>query len=400
MAFLTRSVICLLVASSSHLVAAFKSYESFRAAFGRGEEGADKYEERRQIFERRKAEMLTHNARNLSWKLAINHMSDHTDAELNAVLGYKRVGGRWDSESSFLQEDGNGEIDENISENIDVSKLASDVDWRSTLKSSGWVRNQGPCGSCWAAAATGSIEMQTERQFGIAKRLSHKNFVDCVPNPRKCGGTGGCHGATGELAFEYGRLHGVRPEATYDGDVGCSAQDPGAVWLSGFVRLPENKVHPLLQAVATKGGVVVSVDGSPMHSYGSGVFSGCQKDTVVNHAVLATGYGYDPDSGKDYWLVRNSWTEHWGEKGHIRIERHMTPRSHCGIDNAPQKGVYCANAPSSVEVCGMCGIESDSAYPVVSNWGLSAKSTKNLIARGRRFGFQSRSEMEPSLPSF
>jgi cathepsin L len=378
-----------LFASLFQWACALESYESFRLSLGRGEEGAEKYEQRRQIFERRKSEMLAHNARNLSWKLAINHMSDHTDSELRALLGYKRVGGHWDDSSSFLEAD----YDE-IDEDIDTSKLATDVDWRNTLKSSAWVRNQGHCGSCWAVAATGSIEMQAERQFGIAKRLAFQNFVDCVPNPHKCGGTGGCHGATGEFAFEFARTRGIRPEASYSGS-DCGTQDPAAMYLSGFVRLPENKVNPLLHAVATKGAIVVSVDGTPMHSYGGGVFSGCEKNAVVNHAVLAVGYGHEPESGKDYWLVRNSWTENWGEKGHMRIERHMTPRSHCGTDNAPQKGVYCENAPASVEVCGMCGIESDSAYPVVANSGIGAKTAKNLFARGRRSNFMSQSELEP-----
>jgi len=39
----------------------------------------------------------------------------------------------------------------------------------------------------------------------------------------------------------------------------------------------------------------------------------------VNHAVLATGFG--TENGIDYWIVKNSWSTDWGEKGYFRIKR-------------------------------------------------------------------------------
>jgi cathepsin L len=41
----------------------------------------------------------------------------------------------------------------------------------------------------------------------------------------------------------------------------------------------------------------------------------------LDHAVIAIGYGNDAASGKDYWLVRNSWGVSWGEKGYVKIAR-------------------------------------------------------------------------------
>lgn len=58
----------------------------------------------------------------------------------------------------------------------------------------------------------------------------------------------------------------------------------------------------------------------------------------VNHAVLAVGYGSDPVSGLDYWLVKNSWGSDWGDEGFFKIERGVNM---CGI-------AECNSYPSSV----------------------------------------------------
>ena len=37
--------------------------------------------------------------------------------------------------------------------------------------------------------------------------------------------------------------------------------------------------------------------------------------------MLIVGYGNDAGTGKDYWLLQNSWGSKWGEGGFMRIER-------------------------------------------------------------------------------
>lgn len=364
-----------------HTVQAFNTYEAFRKVHGGATVRAGaavSYEERRHLFHRRKAAVEAHNALNRSWTTTLNRFSDHTEEELNLLLGHKPY--RYSSRgSSFVQVQ---------DESADISDLAAEVDWRANLQSSNWVKNQGSCGSCWAVAATGALEIHGEKHTGRAVNLSHQQLVDCVQNPRHCGGSGGCDGATAELAYDYARRAGIAAAADYKSQAGgkCNANVAASLAVTQFHRLPVNQGSHLLRALATHGPVVVSADGGAWFSYAGGVFAGCHKDTVVNHAVLAVGYGVDKKkSGKKYWTIRNSWGSGWGERGFLRLERHSGDSDYCGTDNKPLDGVFCDGAPESVPVCGMCGVTSDSVYPTVS--GVTPAETPGTRAfRPRRIG--------------
>lgn len=360
-----------MLAASTHLSSAAEagstagatSYEAFRQRFWRSrlEGDAVGYAARRALFETYRAKVEAHNALpNKSWVAAVNAFADLTVAERRAMMGYRRVGGRWSeqaqaaSSASFLQMQPK------------IASVAETTDWRPQLNvSDTFVRDQGNCGSCWAVAAVGALEAHAELAGGPTRRLSLQQLVDCVPNPEHCGGDGGCMGATAELAFAYVRDHGLADDGAYQASRGrCMAKE--STTIQSFVRLPENKLQPLLNAVATHGPVVVSVDASDWLSYDTGVFNSCPRDAIVNHAVLLMGYGVDPQFGK-YWLIRNSWGKDWGEGAFIRLQRHSSDlgaAGHCGVDRKPQEGVGCQGGPSEVPVCGMCGVLSDSLYPV------------------------------------
>merc|ERR1719502_707146 len=108
------------------------------------------------------------------WTAAVNRFADFTNEERHALLGH-RPGAR--SAHSFaaasLLEMGQGA----------TSQAIATVDYRQKLLSSKFVRDQGSCGSCWAVAAVGALEMHSELRRGTTQRVSYQQLVDCVPNP-------------------------------------------------------------------------------------------------------------------------------------------------------------------------------------------------------------------------
>jgi C1A family cysteine protease len=52
--------------------------------------------------------------------------------------------------------------------------------------------------------------------------------------------------------------------------------------------------------------------------YTAGVLNSASCGLVLDHAVVAVGYGVDPTYGR-YYIVRNSWGPDWGVKGYINI---------------------------------------------------------------------------------
>merc|ERR1711957_562390 len=111
-----------------------------------------------------------------------------------------------------------------------------------------------------------------------------------------------------------------------------------AIRFYNWERLPENQDAPL-RAALMEGTVAVSVAASKWPWYRGGIFNGCPMGAVINHAVLAIGYGKDKDTGATFWLIQNSWSSRWGETGRIRLLR--TEDNYCGVDSHPEKGTAC-----------------------------------------------------------
>lgn len=243
-------------------------------------------------------------------------MSDWTESEFKSALGYIPLSGDRKNPTIF-----------------NTTDIPTHVDWRESLQSMKVIKNQGHCGSCWAFSTIGSLEAKTEiAGFGY-QSLSEQQLVDCVPLAF------GCNGGNYMTGFEYLKTAGSQTEKTYPylavDQWHCDA-DP---------KLFVNKhltnwefVNPFssadLRAAVAVGPVSISIqaDQDAFRNYKTGVVKIADCGEQLNHAVLAIGYG--TENGTDYFLVRNSWSNTWGDNGTVKLEATATDCA-CGCVSDP-----------------------------------------------------------------
>uniref|UniRef100_A0A383VEF8 LysM domain-containing protein n=1 Tax=Tetradesmus obliquus TaxID=3088 RepID=A0A383VEF8_TETOB len=214
-------------------------------------------------------------------------------------------------------------------------------DWTVVLPG---IKHQGACSSCWAFAAAAVTEAASYSKTGVVISLSEKQLVDCNTD------NGGCDGGLYPPAFEYIISKGLTTAMQYPYVAqkgSCPPQLPGiASRLSNYTALPINHEAAMYQALK-KGPLVVGVKAdTPFLEYAGGVFTSATCAGQPNHAVVVVGAGTDLQLGANYWLIRNSWGESWGEGGYMRIARGSGSGSPgmCGIASQPYK-VSSADAP-------------------------------------------------------
>lgn len=386
-------------------------FQHFVAKYGRTyAPDSEEYLRRRQIFEGHVKEIDALNARHGQlWQAEVNHFSDRTDDELKKYRGYRHQSRRGEVVAATTATTGALISNSSTSTNEQDTTIAVPKEKMWThLNNSRYIRDQGECGSCWALATIGVLgaryELRANALHGKERNFSAQELVSCVENPQQCGGQGGCSGATMELGMDYIMQHLIaqeeeNPYSAHDGKckrivldeqgssrsgrisstkrAGGSAAE--MLGLTGFKALPTNKLEPLLLALMD-GPVGVSVAAGGWHYYARGIYDMCDRDAVVDHAVVLYGYGEakvgPPSHMEKYWLIQNSWGPAWGEaspgskddktRGFIRMKRHEDS-SYCGVDSKPELGSGCKGGPEKVTVCGMCGILYDAVAPLVSH---------------------------------
>ncbi len=243
-----------------------------------------------------------------------------------------------------------------------IDEYPDSLDWNE-LGAVTPVKNQGRCGDCWSFSVTGAMEGAYFIKYGKLPTsydpntgftgLSEMQLTSCDMLSFGCNGgypvSGYIYaaqngGLTGESSYPFTAVNfttgyvGGPNETCYHHDtenIEGTATDPANPY---FVVEPTVdafmsaiQVQPLSIQIAAsknifqfyKSGVIKNAD-----KYGQKLPKKDQCGDKLDHAVLLVGYG--SQDGVDYWKVKNSWSDTWGDLGgYVLIER--SSENVCGV---------------------------------------------------------------------
>ena len=215
------------------------------------------------------------------------------------------------------------------------------------------------CGSCWAH---GSISALGDR-IKIKRNATGIDINLSVQHVLNCNGGGSCHG--GSVSGPYQWITGLSGATgrgvsyeTSQPYMACSEESkeglcPGAKWdctpentartcstfvaggghCSAIAQYPHATISDhgsvsgadkMAEEIFTNGPIACGIDAAKILNYQTGIST--ERGGGVDHVISVVGWGKDtnatsPTSGKQYWIVRNSWGEYYGEMGYNFVEK-------------------------------------------------------------------------------
>jgi cathepsin X len=208
------------------------------------------------------------------------------------------------------------------------------------------------CGSCWAHGAISALQDRIKIDR-INNGINGDDIQLSVQHVLNCGTAGSCYGGSGGGVYQWIKSIGDATgsgvsyftQAPYmacssDSSEGlCPASDwsctPKNVALTcgtfgqecvGLSQYPNatiseyGNIHgadAMMKEIAARGPIACEVDANPLDEYTTGIVTATSRST--NHIISVVGWGTDPQEGQ-YWIMRNSWGEYWGEHGYARVK--------------------------------------------------------------------------------
>ncbi|KAJ3436217.1 hypothetical protein M0812_18274 [Anaeramoeba flamelloides] len=309
-------------------------FDKFTSLFTKNYGSEQERKERQQIFNDNYKKIQLHNHQHTDYKMKINHFADLTFNEFKQYYTLPEKTLPTEQEKIDLK------IEEWKPNKFKNYELPDSFDWRDYGAVSN-IKDQAVCGSCWAFSVIGALEGQLSLSKGKLTELSEQNVIDCTWDAKVP--SYGCDGSDQWKGYEaLMELGGVMSEEDYPylAVTGYCGFDTSKKQLSieSYKFIPKTE-EDVMQALYELGPLSVSYDVAESNVYyGGGYYYEPKCSTTdLDHAVLMIGWGnYNNDPSKPYWLIKNSWSTHWGDEGYMYISR---KDNNCG---------FCTDATSPV----------------------------------------------------
>lgn len=199
------------------------------------------------------------------------------------------------------------------------------------------------CGSCWAHGAVSALQDRIK----IARQAAHPDIVLSVQHILDYNGGGSCHG--GSLGGPYQWIHQQSDGISYETSnpyTACSSESSEGFCKSGnwkqgdiartcgtfgeacvgLTEYPNATIadygqisgeNAMMKEIYNRGPIACGINAVPIEDYTGGIAKGFS--FMTDHVISVVGWGQDEKEGQ-YWVVRNSWGQSWGEFGFVRVK--------------------------------------------------------------------------------
>lgn len=216
------------------------------------------------------------------------------------------------------------------------------------------IRDQGPCGSCWAVAAASTF---SDRICIAKKNLNDTRISISAEDILSCSFFGGCGGGFLRVAWWRIKHRGVVTGGDFNSKLGCKPYSlqpcqhhsngsrphcldilaktprcPSQCTNSDYTITLNKDRYKAKDYFSTSGEKNIQkaiLSGGPVEAgfvvyedfltYKSGVYHHITGKILGGHAVKILGWGVE--KGVPYWTCANSWNSDWGDSGFFKILR-------------------------------------------------------------------------------